>query len=118
MNENEKKEELQTEQKPSAGRKAARKTAAKKPEAQGGYCVYLGPGIRGVIAHGKVLRGTKSQAAEQLARAIGAYPQIESLVIPAGELAEARRKLENGGSLLARLDRELRAAARRGEKTK
>lgn len=118
MNENEKKTEPAEEQKPAAGKRAGKKAAAKRAAERGGYCVYLGPGIRGVIAHGKVLRGTKSQAVEQLARAIGAYPQIESLVIPAGELAEARRKLENGGSLLARLDRELRAAARRGEKTK
>lgn len=112
MNENEKKME------PAAGKKPGKKPATKREGVLGGYCVYLGPGIRGVIPHGKVLRGTRAQAAEQLARAVRAYPQIEGLLIPAAELVEARRKLATGGSLLSRLDWELRETVKKGEKSK
>lgn len=61
------------------GAKAKKKTAKKSGGA--GFCVYLGPSIRGVIQTGTVYRGDKPEVLDLLAPAIEKYPLIASLVV-------------------------------------
>ena len=84
------------------GEKAeVRKKSAGKPAGQsGGFCVYLGPSIRGVITHGKVISGSKAEALEVIAAERAKYPLIGSLVVTGEQLPEARVKVKTPGNLL------------------
>lgn len=97
----------------SAGKK---QTAAKKTEKTGGYCVYLGPGIRGVIAQGLVVKGTKAQASEKLREKIEVYPEIAELLVPKEQVPAAARKLRNGDCALARAAHAVEHRVEKGEK--
>lgn len=80
------------------GAKAKKKTAKKSGGA--GFCVYLGPSIRGVIQTGTVYRGDKPEVLDLLAPAIEKYPLIASLVVGGNTLPEDRIKVKTAGNLL------------------
>ena len=60
--------------------------------------VYIGPTVRGVLQSGTVYRGKKSDIIGKIAEK---YPQIERLTVKSSELAEARRKIQNGEGIIA-----------------
>ena len=70
--------------------KAPKKT--KKPDGKAaGFCVYLGPSIRGVIQSGAVYRGGKADVLSEL---------IASLIVTGDTLPEDRIKVKTAGNLL------------------
>ena len=79
--------------------KAPKKT--KKPDGKAaGFCVYLGPSIRGVIQSGAVYRGGKADVLSELAPALERYPLIASLIVTGDTLPEYRIKVKTAGNLL------------------
>ena len=70
----------------TADQTAAPKTAKKKPAAPkkvadtGGFCVYLGPTMMGVIQRGTIYRGGRKEVLDSLAPVIEQHPLIASLV--------------------------------------
>ena len=79
--------------------KAPKKT--KKPDGKAaGFCVYLGPSIRGVIQSGAVYRGGKADVLSELAPALERYPLIASLIVTGDTLPEDRIKVKTAGNLL------------------
>lgn len=84
-----------------AGKAEVKKKSAGGPAGRsGGFCVYLGPSIRGVITHGKVIPGSKAEALEAVAAERAQYPLIGALVVAAEHLPEARVKVKTPGNLL------------------
>jgi len=77
---------------------------SKKPEKpsvqDGGFCVYLGPSILGVISGGKVYKDDKATTAVMLAPVIGKYPLIASLIVHGADLPKSRLEIKQPGSLL------------------
>ena len=85
----------------TAAQTAAPKTAKKKPAAPkkvadtGGFCVYLGPTMMGVIQRGTIYRGGRKEVLDSLA------PVIEqSLVVSYETLPADRIKVKTPGNLL------------------
>ena len=71
--------------------------------------VYIGPGLRGVIA-GTVFKGGLTPALENLVRDI---PAAAELIVPVGSLAGARRDLADPESALAGIYREVQRKTRK-----
>lgn len=71
---------------------------SKNPVNENGIYVYIGPTVRGVLQSGTVYRGKKSDIIGKVAEK---YPQIEKLTVKSSELAEARRKIQNGEGIIA-----------------
>lgn len=65
-----------------------------------GFCVYLGPSIRGVIQEGMVIKGSCEQAKAFLAPALENYPLIAKLLSSEKTIAEDRIKVKTAGNLL------------------
>ena len=81
--------------------KEAKKTPAKKSDGKtAGFCVYLGPSIRGVIQSGTVYRGSKAAVLKELAPALERFPLIASLVVTGETLPVDRIKVKTAGNLL------------------
>ena len=89
------------EQKADEKAKEKQKTAEKKPASKpDGFCVYIGPSIRGVIQGGMIMEGTKEKMCSFLAKAIENYPLIKSLIVTGATLPEDRIKVKTPGNLL------------------
>ena len=71
---------------------------SKNPVNENGIYVYIGPTVRGVLQSGTVYRGKKSDIIGKVAEK---YPQIEKLTVKSSELADARRKIQNGEGIIA-----------------
>lgn len=85
----------------TAKKPTAKKKAVKKADAGGaGFCVYIGPSIRGVIQSGTVYRGERSAVLAELAPAIEQRPLIASLVVDGATLPADRIKVKTPGNLL------------------
>ncbi len=67
---------------------------------KGGFSVYLGPSIRGVIQSGMVFNGSKDKAIASFAAAVEKHPLIAKLIVPGETLAEDRVKVKTAGNLL------------------
>lgn len=80
--------------------KASKKTTKKPDGKAAGFCVYLGPSIRGVIQSGTVYRGSKTDVLRELAPALERHPLIASLVVTGDTLPEERIKVKTAGNLL------------------
>ena len=84
----------------TAAQTAAPKTAKKKPAAPkkvadtGGFCVYLGPTMMGVIQRGTIYRGGRKEVLDSPA------PVIASLVVSDETLPADRIKVKTPGNLL------------------
>ena len=85
---------------------SAPKTAKKKPAAPkkvadtGGFCVYLGPTMMGVIQRGTIYRGGRKEVLDSLAPVIEQHPLIASLVVSDETLPADRIKVKTPGNLL------------------
>ena len=74
--------------------KEKRTTTKKSDGKTAGFCVYLGPSIRGVIQSGTVYRGGKAAVLKELAPALERHPLIAST------LPVDRIKVKTAGNLL------------------
>lgn len=90
------------EQTAEAAPKAAKKkpTAPKKPADSGGFFVYLGPTMMGVIQRGTIYRGGRQEVLDVLAPVIAQHPLIASLVVSSETLPADRIKVKTPGNLL------------------
>lgn len=70
------------------------------PSAEGGFCVYLGPTIVGVIQNGTVIHGSREEALASVSGAIKKYPLIATLIVAGDTLAEDRIKVKTPGNWL------------------
>lgn len=75
-----------------------RNTAKSKPKE--GFCVYLGPSIRGIVNYGKIFEGSVQDAKREIWDGIVKYPRIENLIIDGDYLPEARVKVKTPGNAL------------------
>ena len=94
---------LVLDQTPSAETKSVnkkRKPSGKAASPQEGFCVYLGPSIRGVITKGAVYRGTRQEVLASLERILGKFPGIAGLIVPSTTLPRDRIKVKTQGTLL------------------
>lgn len=81
-------------------KKRSKKTMKQPIGIADGFCVYLGPSIRGVIQSGTVYVGSKERVIVSLGTAIKQYPLIVELIVPNETLAEDRIKVKTTGNLL------------------
>jgi len=92
-------EAVETEQPPAPPPQTNEKPV--KPAAKaGGFCVYLGPSISGVIVSGTVYKTDKAATLLELAPVIEKYPLIASLLVTGDELPGSRIKVKTPGTLL------------------
>jgi hypothetical protein len=76
-------------------------TSAKKTVGEpGGFCVYIGPSIRGVIQSGTIYNGSRKKTEAFLSPAIEKYPLIAKLISTEKTFAEDRVKVKTSGNLL------------------
>jgi len=73
------------------------KPAVKKDD---GFCVYIGPSIRGVIQSGTIYAGSRVKTEAFLAPAIKKYPLISKMISTNETLAADRIKVKTAGNLL------------------
>ncbi len=87
---------------PQAEEKTARKGVSKQKSdgKAAGFCVYLGPSIRGVIQSGTVYPGGRDTVLKELSPALERYPLIASLVVTGDTLPQDRIKVKTAGNLL------------------
>lgn len=80
---------------------SAKATSIKEPSKDtGGFCVYIGPNIRGVIQSGTIYGGSLEKTKAFLSPAIKKYPLIAKLISTEKTFAEDRIKVKNAGNLL------------------
>ncbi len=77
-----------------------KKNSAKPDGKAAGFCMYIGPSIRGVIQCGAMFRGTKAQFRERLAPAIEKHPLIGEMIVSDTMLPAARIKVRTPGNRL------------------
>ena len=80
--------------------KKQKNTTRKSDGKAAGFCVYLGPSIRGVIQSGTVYCGGKAAVLKELAPALERHPLIASLVVTSDTLPADRIKVKTAGNLL------------------
>ena len=85
-------------------------TVKNKTTTADGFCVYIGPTIRGVVQYGDIFPDGVKAARKKLAPAIEKYPGIALLLVPGEELPQARIKVKTPGNALFVTARELRKA--------
>lgn len=69
--------------------------------AAGFYC-YIGPSIKGLLWHGTIYRGTRSEALKAAAAAIEKQPLVKTLIVSGNDLPKARLKIKKPGNALYR----------------
>ncbi len=71
---------------------------------------YIGRSIVRVIQSGTIWVGEKEEilARPEVARAVAKYPMIQRLIVPSAEMAAARKKVKQEGTLYHRWNEELR----------
>ena len=79
-----------------------------------GFCVYLGPTIRGVVQNGTIYEGSLEAVKNQLAAAIEKYPRITALISSGDELAENRVRVKTKGNYLYEENRRFVAELQKG----
>ena len=77
-----------------------RPDAPKKSAESGGFCVYLGPTLMGVIQRGTIYRGGRREVLDTLTPVIEQHPLIASLVVSDDTLPADRIKVKTPGNLL------------------
>lgn len=85
---------------PSKTANKKKKPSGKAAALQEGFCVYLGPSIRGVITKGAVYRGTRQEVLAGLERILGKFPGVAGLIVPSTTLPRDRIKVKTQGTLL------------------
>ena len=93
--------------KTSAPKSAEVKKPANKTSEPSGVFVYLGPTIRGVISHAAILTGTRSEVCARFADVIAEYPAVGRLIVADCDVAAAKKKIKEGGNLLAKAHADL-----------
>lgn len=62
--------------------------------------IYIGPTLpRGLLKKATLLRGTRAQVEEYVAKAAEFCPEVLKLIVPTEELAEANQRLKKAGAL-------------------
>ena len=84
----------------------AKKTAKKSEDT---FCVWIGPGIRGVIQHGQIFPVSRERAREVLPGKIAALwdEGAGALVVGPGQLPAARLEAKREGTALYKLARSI-----------
>lgn len=71
------------------------------------YC-YIGPNLPdGVLKKNSLIIGTKKAIKEKFENEIEKYKQLEQLIIPVENLAEAKAKVESDGNILNKYYRDI-----------
>ncbi len=86
-----------------------KKSAEGKP---GGFSVYLGPSILGVIQSGTVIADGDEYAQKMKDAAVSKYPLVKALLIPKDRLAADRVKVKTPGTALYENYKKLVAAVK------
>lgn len=96
-----------SEKKTNTAAKTAPETGAVKTTAKenataenGGFCIYLGPTITGVIQKGTIYGKPKDKVLSELSETIKKYPLIASLIVPDKKISEARKNVQTPGNIL------------------
>lgn len=80
---------------------------AKAVEEEKTYC-YIGPNLPdGVLKKNSLIIGTKKAIKEKYKNEIEKYKQLEQLIIPVENLAEAKAKVESDGNILNKYYRDI-----------
>ncbi|MEN6437022.1 MAG: hypothetical protein ABFD97_00395 [Syntrophobacter sp.] len=66
----------------------------------GGFCVYIGPSIHGVIQEGTIYKGSREKTKAFLDSAIERYPLIAKMISTEKTFVEDRIKVKTAGNLL------------------
>ena len=77
----------------------AKKLTPAEPE---NVYVYIGPSVYGLLQSGTIYRGTKADVMARLKLAAERYPMLDELIARDTDLAAARQKIKQGGTLLAK----------------
>jgi len=85
---------------PVSGTAAGTQKATPPLKEFSGYCVYIGPTIRGVIQHGNIFQFPKEEAKKRLNIAIDRYPEVFDLIAPGNQLAAKAAEVKNKKSWL------------------
>lgn len=89
-----------------------------KPDTPQGYdlFVYAGPTLpRGRLKENAVFRGTLEDVKGYLSDVLEDYPQVEKLIVPAGQLAAFSAKVKTPGNIAHKYYTDLISAARKGK---
>lgn len=79
----------------------------KVAEEENTYC-YIGPNLPdGVLKKNSLIIGTKKAVKEKYKNEIEKYKQLEQLIIPVENLAEAKAKVESDGNILNKYYRDI-----------
>ena len=79
---------------------AAKNAAPKKPAAEVGFCVYIGPTLAGVIQNGTIIRGNRKNVLSTMAPVIEKHPLVATLIVSGDTLPVDRIKVNTPGNLL------------------
>lgn len=80
--------------------KTAKTVAPKKPVAEVGFCVYIGPTMAGVIQNGTIIRGNRKNVLSGMASVIEKHPLVATLIVSGDTLPVDRIKVNTPGNLL------------------
>lgn len=86
-----------TEEK-AAEASAEEQTVSQQADNTSGFYIYVGPTIRGSIQRNTIFRGTKAQALEKAADAIGKHKLVKTLIVSGDNLSSVRLKLKEKGN--------------------
>lgn len=87
------------------------KAAETRPEEE--VFVYIGPAVQGVAQPGMICAGSREEVLARFAPILEKCPEAARLVVKDTELAEARRKLKQGGNAVSQAAERLASALRK-----
>lgn len=93
-------EAVETVETPTVSEKTVPQTEKKPDGCAAGFYCYIGPNLAGLIQHGTIYRGSRSDALAAAAPAIEKQPLVKTLIVSGDELPEARLKVKKPGNAL------------------
>ena len=87
--------------------------ARKTKQEDAGFCVWIGPGIRGVISHGQIFPVPREKVRDTLPKRIAVLwdEGAGALIVGPNELAAARLAVKKEGSALYKIARKVAVLA-------
>ncbi len=84
----------------AAALKPAVEAALKPALKTSGFCIYIGPNLKGLLQTGTIFRGSREDAYLKAAAAIEKYPLVKSLIVTGDRLPKARLEVKTPGTAL------------------
>ena len=77
-----------------------KKAKTQKQEAPPDFCAYIGPTLSGIVQSGTLFSCSRTDLLDRMSAVSEKYPEFSYLVVQGKDLADARKTINQSGTLL------------------